>query len=90
MKEVMNQLEQVHAEASPVSLSAAELVLSHFGRHPNKVVAIEVDYDLVEQSLRLAGTPSKDTSPEVARRALEDALAAATFIHPADNLDSSV
>lgn len=90
MKEVMNQVKDVQAEASPVSFSATELVLSHFERHPSKVVAVEANYDMVEQSLRLTGTPSKDTSPEVARRALEDALAAATFIHPADNLDISV
>jgi hypothetical protein len=80
---------RVSARGEHVTFSQLELIISYFGRHANSVVGVSVDYNVQTEELDISGTPTDDESVERARIALQDAIAAAQYIRPADNMDMS-
>jgi|GEM_PF-5624501 hypothetical protein len=80
---------RVSVQSEHVTFPQLELIIKHFGRHASGVVGVSVDYDAHTEHLDISGIPLPDSSDERARSALEDAIAAARYIHPSDDMDIS-
>jgi hypothetical protein len=61
----------------------------HFARRATVAVDVQVEYDEDNDRMVVTGLPAPGVSPQRAEVALQDAIAAAEYMHPASNLDMS-
>lgn len=80
---------RVLAQGERVTFEQLELIISHFGRHATSVVGVSVDYDVHTAHLDISGIPTANSSDEQARKALQEAISAAQYLRPSDNMDMS-
>lgn len=61
----------------------------HFARRATVAVDVQVEYDEKNDRMLVTGLPAPGVSPQRAEIAIQDAIAAAEYMHPANDLDMS-
>jgi hypothetical protein len=72
-----------------LTLPQIQRIERHFARRATDAVDVQVDYDEENDRMVVSGLPAPGVSPHRAEIALRDAIIAAEFIHPANDLDMS-
>lgn len=71
------------------TLPQLQRIEHHFARHATVAVDVQVEYDDENDRMVVSGLPAPGVSARRAEMALQDAIIAAQYIHPASDLDMS-